>query len=274
MMTLADAASFFDRTPVLNPDTDAQLFLGQIDPYDDSRRDSLGAYRRIMSVAPGTTVPVAVKALGVTYLIGNKEVDGLEVRHRDKYVLQQASAKASIHRLAGYLSSTVSSQAWAAASWDKDGKEQEISDAALQVHELFVPLAADVRTHDIITLSGRTYIVHAARPGAVGLQMVSCYLLEHALAAATINARVYDPVAGAYTGGGLTTPNCLRVRWQFLFRYDSQEDVRFAAGDAAFVLPAATSVTTADRFALAGANWKILSVDAIDGGIVVHGRPS
>lgn len=274
MMTLADAASFFDRTAVLHPDTDAHLFYGQVDPYDDSRRDAIAAYRRILSVAPGTSVPSAIKIFGNVFLVGGSEVDGLESEHREKYVIQQADAKASVHRLPGFLAGTVASQVWAKASWEKDGKELEASDAALQIFDILVPMASDVRVHDIVTLAGSTYIVHSTRPGGAGFLMVSAYKLDQTTpAASSLVSRTYDPVSGSYVSAAAVTPNCLRVRWQFLFRYDSREDAANVAGDAAFVLPSGTSITTASRITLAGAEWKVVSVDSIDGAVVAHVRP-
>jgi hypothetical protein len=273
MMTLAEAAAYFDRTPVLNPDNDSLLFYGQTDPFDDSKRDAGAAYRRILSVAPGTSVPGAVKILGQVWLVGNKETDGLEVAFRDKYVLQQAGVKANISRLAGFLAGTVASSAWSSIEWLKDARELEVSSDVATLNTIIFPDGTDLREHDIVWYSGRALMVQSPRHQPSDYVMATAFELEQAApAAATITTRTYDPAAGSYTTSGTASVQALRVRWQSLYRYGSQADARYKSGDDTLVLPAATALTTADLITLAGLTWRVLSVETISGALVAHVR--
>ena len=65
-MKLTQVSRYFDRTPVLDPETGDELFRAQLSNYDGSKRDAFTAYRRIMSVAPDTDIPLkrAGKCIG------------------------------------------------------------------------------------------------------------------------------------------------------------------------------------------------------------------
>jgi hypothetical protein len=277
MMTLAEAAAYFDRTPVLNPDNDSVLFYGQLEPYDDSKRDAGAAYRRILSVAPGTAMPSSrsVRILGQVWIVGNKETDGLEVAHRDKYVLQQAGVKVNVSRPADFLAGVATSSAWSAIEWLKDARELEVSSDVAPLYTLMMPNSTDLREHDIVWYSGRALLAQAPRTQPSDYKLATAFELEQAApATATIQARSYDPAVGAYTNGASTTQPCLRVRWQSLYLYGSAADTRYKPGDASLVLPAGTAIKTSDQITLAGVVWKVLASETLAGVVVVHGRPA
>jgi hypothetical protein len=275
MMTLAQASAYFDRTPVLNPDNDAVLFYGQLDPYDDSKRDAGAAYRRVLNVAPGTNVPSVIRMFAITWLVGTKEVDGLEVAHRDKYVLQQAGQKAKISRLADYLAGVTTSSAWSAIEWLKDTKELEVSSDVATMYTLIMPPSADLREHDIVWYAGRAFIAQAPRRHPSGYMEATALELEQAApTSATILTRTYDPVAGDFVDDSAVTAPCQAVRWQSLYAYGSQADERFKSGDVTLVLPPDTGVSTASIVTVAGADWQVLSVETLAGALVLHGRPA
>lgn len=117
MLKLSAAASYFDRTPVVDAYTGAVICYGQVDPYDESKRDAGAAYRRVLSVAPGQVLPAhgAVSVLGMTWLVGRRERDGLQELHRDKYVLQPVDTQFNVATLTGYLSGTPRASAGKAA---------------------------------------------------------------------------------------------------------------------------------------------------------------
>lgn len=275
MLSLADASSYFDRTEVRDPDTNAVLFKGQTDLYDDSRRDAGGAYRRILSVAPGTAMPShgAIRIRGQVWLLGNIEKDGLEEEHRDKYVLQAAPVKHSVSRLSGFLTASVASSLWGSAEWVKDGKEVEVSSRSVQQYSLYFASSADVREYDVIWWGVSSYLALSVHQQASGFLVATCVKLEYAPADATLNTRVYDPVLGEFASSVPTTVRALRVRWQSLFLYASEADARYVEGDCSIVLPAGTPVATKDTVTLAGTTWHVVSVETLGGAKVIHGRP-
>lgn len=275
MLSLADASSYFDRTEVRDPDTNAVLFKGQTDLYDDSRRDAGGAYRRILSVAPGTAMPShgALRIRGQVWLLGNIEKDGLEEEHRDKYVLQTAPVKYAVSRLSGFLTATVASSQWGSAEWVKDGKEVEVSSRYVQQYYVYFAPSADVREYDVIWWGLSAYLALSVHMQASGYLVATCVKLEHAAVDATLNTRVYDPVLGEFPSSVPTTVRALRVRWQSLFLYANEADARYVEGDCSIVLPSGTPVATKDTITLAGATWHVVSVETLGGAKVVHGRP-
>jgi len=274
-MKLSDAASYFDRTPVFDATTGSHLFYGQVDPYDDSKRDAGGAYRRILSVRPGTAIPASrvVRVFGIPFIVGAEEIDGLAEQHRVKYVIQRADGYYAVSRLSAFLSGTTSSNTWADPQWLKDAKELSVSSRMPQMYNVMLPLAADIRVNDVLWLGTARYFVLASRALPSGMKQAECLLLEDPVATATLTPRTYDPVAGAYSTSAPTSIACLKVRWQSLYQYATQDDARYQEGDTSLVVPLATVVANKDSIDLGGATWRILSVDVIADTKVLHARP-
>lgn len=275
MLSLADASCYFDRTEVRDPDTSSLLFLGQTDVFDDSKRDAGGAYRRILSVAPGTTLPAhrALRIRGQVWLAGVLETDGLEEAHRDKYVLQSAPVKHSVSRLPAYLTATPTFTSWGSAEWLKDSKELEVSSRAAQLYVLYFASTADVREYDVVWWGLSAYLVTAVHQQPSGFLAATGVKLEYVPVDATLATRVYDPVQGAYSASVTSTVKALRVRWQSLFLYGSDADAKYRPGDCTIVLPTATVPATKDTLTLGADTWAIVSVEQLGGATVVHGRP-
>lgn len=275
MLKLSEASSYFDRTEIKDPDNGRVLFYGQVGPYDDSKRDAGGAYRRILSVAPGTTLPAAraVRIFGQVWLTGAQETDGLEEAHRDKYVLQQAHVKYSVSRLPSFLSATPTLTSWGSVEWIKDAKEIDSSSRAVPIFTVYFGSAADVREYDIIWWGVSAYLATAVHVHASGFLAATCVKLEYAAVDSTLATRTYDPAQGKYTATVPTTVKALRVRWQSLFLYGSQADAHYKTGDCTLVLPAATVVATKDTITVSGITWGAVSVETLAGAVLVHGRP-
>jgi hypothetical protein len=276
MLTLADASSYFDRTEVVDPDTGALLFRGQIDPFDDAKRDAGGAYRRVLSTAPSVVLPVsrALRAMGEVWLAGLQETDGLEQVHRRKYVLQQAPDKFNVSRLPGFLTATAVASLWGAVKWVKDGKEIDTSSRSVPVYGFHFASGSDVREYDVLWSGTQAYLVNAVHPQASGFLGATALKLEHAAVDATLATRTYDPVSGSYTASTPSTVKALRVRWQSLFLYGSEAEARYREGDCSMVLPAGTSVATKDTLTLGTETWRVVSSEDLGGAVVVHGAPT
>ena len=275
MLTLAQASRFFDRTPILSV-SGSHLFYGQVDPYADSARDSATAYRRILSVAPGTTIPAdrIVKILGSVWLVGDSEVDGMAEAHREKYVLHPAPTQILVSRLSDHVSGVAPASIWGDRIWFKDGKEEAQSSRAVPMYSLYAALPTDVREFDIIKVGSQGYLCMSPHTMASGVLSATCVRLEFAVATATLATRVYDPVQGKYTSSVGTTVPCQRIRWQSLFLYGSQGDAKFQEGDCSLVFPTGTLMATKDMITLSGINWSILAMETLGGAVVAHCRPA
>jgi hypothetical protein len=274
MLTLADASSYFDRTPILDATTGATLFYGQVDPYDDAKRDSATAYRRILSVKPGTAIPAsrAVRILGSAWLIGASELDGQASAHREKYVLHPAPSTLAVTSLPGYVTGATPVTNFGDMIWLKDGKEDASSSRVVPMLTAYLSSSAALAEYDVVKVGSLGYLVGPPHLQASGVQAATCSRLEFAPVDATLATRTYDPVQGKYTATVSTTVKCLRVRWQTLFLYGSQGDAKYQEGDCSLVLPAATEVATKDTITLAGQAWSILAVESLGGAVVAHAR--
>lgn len=274
-MKLSSAAAYFDRTPAYDVTTGKVLFRGQIDPYDDSKRDANAAYRRVLSVRPGTAMPASrvVRMMDVVWIIGSMEPDGLLELHRQKYVLQRAPLAMNVSRLSGFLSSTVALTVRASSQWIKDAKQLEESSKMPQLYDLYMPEGTAVQVQDVVWSATEAYLVLALHNQASGIMSVHCLKLDQiAPVSATLATRTYNPVTGTYSVSAGSAVNALRVRWQSLFQYDSQMSDRYQEGDIAIVLPTGTSAGTSTLITLSGVTYQTLAVLSIAGAVVLHSR--
>lgn len=273
-MTLTDASSYFDRTPILDATTGKVLFYGQVGPFDDSKRDAIGAYRRILSVAPGTSIPDnrTVRIFAQVWILGFKEIDGLGQAHREKYVLQPTNALANISTMSAFLAGTVGTTVYCDIEWLKDAKEEASSSRPVPTQTIYFADGAPVLEYSIVWTAAKAYLVESVRGAASGLLSATALALEHAKVTATLASRAYDPVMGDFTAPSNSSVQCQRVRWQSLYRYDTQGTAKYQEGDASLVLPAGTVLDTADTLTLVGQVWRVMGVETIGGAVVAHAR--
>lgn len=277
MMTLAQASAYFDRTPALDPDSGLVLFYGQVDPFDDSKRDAGSAYRRILSVAPGTEIPThrTVRIFEQVWVLGAQERDGLAELHRDKYVMQGAE-QWSIQTLDQWLSGTAGDTRWGGVEWSRDTKEIDNSSDILPVFNGLFAAGAPVAVNKVLSRAGEVHLVRAVRPMPSGLLGLVLARLDGVSApvTATVTSNTYDPVAGVYVGGSIATVPSLLLRWQNQFEYTSQAQSRFRPGDDVLMLPTGTTVNTSSQVEQGGVVWRVLGVDDVSGVLAVHVRRS
>lgn len=289
-MTLASASTFFDRTSVKDVASGAHLFYAQLDLYDDAKRDSASAYRRVMSVAPGTEMPISrvARILGSVWVIGGRAVDGMAGVHREKYVLHPAPSPLWVRSLSDYVTGGPGKAYWGDIAWLKDGKEESTSSKPAPAYSAYLPQYADIAEFDVVQVAPQEvsnlyqyfmeypevngHLVGVPRLTESGFTEATCARLEYPPADAVLSTRIYDPVQGMYTSSVPTQVKCLRARWQSLYSYGSQADAKYQEGDCSLVLPAGTVIATKDQVTLAGQVWGILSVEELGGAVVAHAR--
>lgn len=276
MMTLAAASSYFDRTEALDAYTGASLFLCQIDPYDDSKRDAMVAYRRVLSVAAGVQIPAhrVISIFGAVWMVaGEPEIDGLAEVHRIKYVLQMADGKVNIGSLTQFLDGVPATTTFGFPGWVKDAKQIEESSDVTNLFEIILPLGTEVLPKQVIWRDGVAYLALSSRRLPSDFVSVNAVRLDQAAPLdADLQQRIYSPATGAYVLGEVVYRTALRVRWQSLFQYDAQMAERFQEGDFTLVLPEETDVSTSTRITFEGLALSVLAVMQVPGGVAVHVR--
>lgn len=272
-MELVDVASFFDRVPARDPANGRLLFKCQVMAYDESKRDAYTAYRRIMSVKPGTAVPAAVSLYGSVWLTGDDQTDGWEDMHRTKYVLHKAAGQASIFRLSGFLTTTPETLLWGDAQWVKDTKELERSSLVPQKYVAILPANADVREGDVVVVGSTCILVGSTALHASGyMEALGMRQVGVAPSSVTVQTRVYVPSAGAYTNGAVATVAAMKVRWQELYAYDDQLAERYQENDCTFVLPSATVLNTSSEITHGSDKYTVMAMRTAYGCLLVHAR--
>lgn len=272
MLTLSQASTFFDLTPVYDATGASLLFHCQLENYDDSRRDASTANRRIMSVSPEVEIPAekAVQILGSVWIVGQAHADGLDEQHRVKYVVSPAEDQFGLYTLGQFLAGSPQAVVWGTASWARDVKQVESSSTLPQMYE--VSTAVRVPLRSILSGSSGTYLVLSPREGASDIPLAYSLLLDKPAEDVYVLDRVYDPVVGEYRLRSDKRTKGLRVRWQNLFDYGSQADARFQEGDLSVVLPVASGVATASMLIFDDLVYKVLAVDDLPDSSLVHCR--
>lgn len=264
-MKLSRAASRFDRTICFDAyDDHADTFLAQLDVFDDSKKDSLGTSRRILSTAPDVVIPArrAVTFGSFTWLLSAPYPDeflGAPIRH--KYSAQQADGLASVAAFDLVLAGNPGLRAYTAKTLVKTGREEDNARLTNRFDFFFSP-GEPINVKDIITLAGRRYIVRIIADMPTDFMKVTVdEVSEPALEAAVYSSKVYQPLTDTY----VTSPtmcNMLHLRWELAFEYPTQASVSYEDGDAYGVIrridvaaPAAGATV-----ALPDGIWKVLSV--------------
>ena len=273
-MELVDVATFFDRVPARDPATGTTLFNCQMLAYDESKRDAFTAYRRIMSTNPSVTLPAdrVVELHGVNWLVGDGQTDGWGQAHRRKYVLHQAVGRASVYRLASWLSGAPSSTPLGDLQWVKDVKELEVSSRSPQKFIAIFASPVDIREYDVVVFAGRAVLVTSVMRSATGYAEGTGNLQEIPLVSVTLGQRIYNPATGGYTAGASNTVNAMKVRWQELYAYEDQLAERYQEGDCTWVLPAASTVSTATEITHGTDKYTVMAIRAVAGCKAVHAR--
>lgn len=276
MLTLAQASSYFDRTQAYDAYSGAPAFLCQVDPYDDSKRDAMVAYRRVLSVAPGVQIPAgrAVTIFDIVWLVaGEPEVDGLEQAHRVKYVMQMADGLLNMGTVTDFLAGTPARAVYGFPGWVKDAREEGESSSIAGMYELLVPLGTPAAPLQVFWQAGAAYLSLSARRLPSDFVGLTCLKLDQvAPVNATLQHRVFNAVAGTHTLGAAVSRPALRVRWQNLFRYDAQMDQRFQEGDFTLAFPLGTAIDHSTRVTFEGVQHRVLAVNEHPGVVAAHLR--
>jgi hypothetical protein len=263
-MRLANAASYFDHTPCQDAFNPATVIYGQLDLFDDSRRDGATVVRRILSVKPGTLIPArrVLTVHGEPWIVGGHEVDSFGGSViRDKHVLHRGEA-CTVQTIAQALT-TGGTATYGGKLWVKDFKEQEVSSKLEGFFNIYLPSSEALVEGNVIALAGRVHLVRNSFPSVAGFLVAEVNELPAgAIVSASYVARTLDPVADSLSSGTPVTLNVLQMRYQDHYAYSTEAAEKYALGDvSAFV--AKTDVASAkinDKVTIAGTDWIVLAV--------------
>lgn len=262
-MRLAAVAKSFNKAVCLDGYSGAFAFNGQLYPYDDSERDSESFQRRILSVAPGSTIPPrrVVSCAGTRFILGKENPDVWKNRIiRVGHVAHEATDYASIRTLEQACLNQPGVSVWAGRSWVKDAAFTEQTSNLTPLYHIHVAAGEPLVPKTILAFAGHHHVVRSVIAGATGLTIgLVEQMSEPAIETAIVSTGVYDPVTETTTAGSITI-TVIRVRWQALFRYDDNIAPSFGPDDIQLVV--AKSVLTVRpgmAVTLSDGTWHIAS---------------
>lgn len=260
-MKLSKVAQYFNKSQFYDAYTGLGLGFGQLDVFDDSKRDGLTAQRRIFEVAPGTQLPprLAISFHGASWLVGVTEMDAFKGDLiREKHVLHQSEGLAKVTTLKELLEDTAPYEAHAARVWTKSSSEVEIGSGKFNQLQIFFSRAEAIKPNTLIDLGGFLHTVMTVYPAAAGhLVAVSEQLEDGAVETGIVKTQgKWDPIEEKYAEAN-TPLKLVKLRWQSDFEYHSQGTEDFKRGDIqAAALTAQTNNTT---ITLADGDWKVVA---------------
>lgn len=265
-MRLADAARYFDKTPCADAFAPGTVFFGQLDVFDDSKRDGATVVRRVLSVAPSVALPArrVLTIDGAQWLVGQNQDDyfaGAPIRR--KYVLQRADGLASIRTVGQAILGAGGTDSYGAKLWVKDMKEIEVSSKLSGFFNIYLPSPEVLSAGAVIALGGRLHMVRNTLKSSGGFLVAEGDELDAAAVAAGTYHGVtgYNPTTDVVTAGN-TAVTFLRTRYQDDYEYANEAEPKFVVGDVkAYVRKAQVATAKAkDKVDLLGFSWRVLSV--------------
>jgi len=249
-MKLADAARYFDKLVVADAYGVDIAVMGQMDLYDDVKRDGITAVRRILSVAPGITLPArgAVVINGEEYLVSRLPAYDFFKSSpiRSQSILHRSDGLAEIKTVLQELTNSAGVSAYAAKVWVKSTKEIDESSDATNRLNIYFASGEQAVPKDLIKLGTDWFFVRLAYPTASGFMNTEVDQLDAPnFVTAVYDKRTYNPVTDTYATVAATV-KMLRLRWQTNFEYLNPTATKYVEGDdvvmvAAAAIPAPTT---------------------------------
>ncbi|OFV49701.1 MULTISPECIES: hypothetical protein [Oligella] len=272
-MKLSNVVKYFNNTPYYCAYTGDLMGYGQLDVWDDSKRDGLTVQRRIFEVDVGSPMPSrgVITFEGDHWLVGFLNKDLFQGRvHREKYVLHQAEEEVDYRSIKEHLEDAEGVGIFAARVWIKTTSQVEISSEKFNQMQVFTSRSEPVEVGDVFTFSSKQYIVTEVYPSTAGHQVSICEELDKgALEVGVVSDEVYDPITETMQ----TTDKPIKVfklRWQSHFDYLSLATPNFERGDIQGAT--LTQLETGTVLTLSNVRWRVNHVQQREGVYFHHLR--
>lgn len=256
-MDIADATMFFAKSEVADAYTGDLLFYGQLAPYDQSVRDSVTGWRRSVSadvvVEPSRGV-VSVGGSSQIFISGRVIPDMFQGDTiRQHLLLHPADGLLSYGFAKDFISGAALTDAYAALSWLKAAKEEEVSSETFNIVNFYVSSAESLSRDAVILFNSLYYRVRSIEPATGGMQILVCY----EMGTAVLTTVSYTALAGTYDLANdmpdTVAPISITAfceRYQSNYRYLGQAAVKFLPGDLVITVSVADVPTPIEGSAL------------------------
>lgn len=238
-MKLSDASQAFDDEAFADSYYPSVIsFYGQTDVYDGSKRDGSTVVRRILSVAPGVTIPTrgAIKsgAGDLDYIVGLKIYDSFRgTSVREKYIIQRSNHLAAILSTLDVLNGATGTEARAGTLWLKNAKDERVGSESHPVYNIYFSSYETVIKGQVIEVDGVLYRVKVVSRPASGFKIAECFEFAEVLSTITYtpSATAKDVASDSYLPQ--TPADIPGLRERFLSYYENEDAgrVKFVTGD-------------------------------------------
>ena len=284
-MRFPSVASFFDRTAIRDAYTKVSLGKGQLDLFDDSKRDGVTVLRRVLSTKADWNPPLrgVVELAGASWMMGNSYPDqfyGATVRKR--YILHRSEGLCQF--LTGYELLTAGStgmRAHASKVWVKDTKDISTTSEQQSQYVVYAPMSETLSQGLYVRFpDGTLLLARNCFPTAAGFRALECSELEPT-ALTTIQMVVqratYDPVTETYAAVAPAPIPAVVTRFLDDYEFHNEKMSDAFTGDLRVRVRAvdAPQVRAGDTVALNAVQFNVLSVDSrVDSTLSLHIRPA
>ena len=205
-MELHQAALYFDRDPFYDGYTTAFLFKGQTASFDDSSADGATIRRRVLSLAPGLSIPFrrVVSLYDEKWIIGQGTPDGFDGREiRQNFVMKKATDLFSIVTPTELLANAIGVQAYGQKLYYKDTVNNLTdSEYDTQWNIFLAPTEPAQQGMFLRGEDGRVYRIRNDYVPAEGLRVNQSDVLDRdSFPVAIFNTGVYNPVTEVTSAG-------------------------------------------------------------------------
>lgn len=262
-MRLRDVANVFNNMLCTDAYTGDELFYGQLALYDDNKRDSETAGRRVISLSSDVALPArrVVAAAGTRFILGHANPDDYRGSTiRVGYVAQEAPYLSQVRTLAQACLGSAGFTAYAGRAWVKDLAYSEQSSKKTPEHHIHFAATENITANMLVSFQGRLNVVRSLNYGSGGTIVTACEeLAEPVIEPAVVRNGVYDPVQDTIVGSTIVT-TVVRMRWQALFAYKSGLAPKFEPGDIQVaVARSAANVDAGTMLTLSDGVWRVES---------------
>lgn len=271
MMTLLDAASYFNNDEFADAYGSGEFFRGRLEPYPDTMRDSLATERRILITDANSVIPArqTVTSHGQTWMLGTMSLDTHRGQVlRNKYIAHRATTLATVGTFSQVIANAGLRRLWADRLWVKEWRETQESSDMVGNYQLFFAGSEDLGGDDMMVKVGNTWHISRADYATVGGFLVSAAdeLPEPVVVQVSYGTVAYNPRTDSRTSTTSSLTGLL-LRWQSHFTYFANQAATYLPGDAKLIVRK-TDMTTksGDTVTAAGHAFRVIEVS--DEGLV------
>lgn len=268
MPLLSDIAAHFDDIDIVDGYTGVKVFKAQISSFNETSPDGSTNKKRTMSVVPGTIMPArrVISYFGEKWIVGDGNTDGLQNRRiRTAYWTRKVIDMAVrltpaqvCNDIPGYELATSKEYLKDTVNYVTDSEYDPQWDFTMSITE-------NVFKGQFISTGSKLFRVRSAHTTAGGFLLANCDELDGSprVPVTLTSMGEYDPITDVRAG---TVTNTFGILFDpsKLFRFASQADARYLAGDMTLIL--SVPVPVGSLVGLAGVSWKVMtSTPELDG---------